>query len=159
MCADHDRREGEGVGPQEYTLIKIAVLKPELISPQLAGRKVYLPAATLRPETMYGQTNCFIKPSGDYGVYEMKNDEIFICSDRSALNMSYQDLTKREFHTDLLMRVQGEKLLGLELKAPLSKYEKVYALPMEQIKMDKGTGVVTSVPSDSPDDWATLRDL
>lgn len=54
MCADHDRREGEGVGPQEYTLIKIAVLKPELISPTLAGRKVYLPAATLRPETMYG---------------------------------------------------------------------------------------------------------
>jgi len=24
---------------------------------------------------------------------------------------------------------------------------------------DKGTGVVTSVPSDSPDDWAALRDL
>lgn len=23
MCADHDRSEGEGVGPQEYTLIKI----------------------------------------------------------------------------------------------------------------------------------------
>ena len=30
---------------------------------------------------------------------------------------------------------------------------------METIKMDKGTGVVTSVPSDAPDDWATLRDL
>ena len=25
--------------------------------------------------------------------------------------------------------------------------------------MNKGTGVVTSVPSDSPDDYATLRDL
>ena len=25
--------------------------------------------------------------------------------------------------------------------------------------MAKGTGIVTSVPSDSPDDWATLRDL
>lgn len=25
--------------------------------------------------------------------------------------------------------------------------------------MNKGTGVVTSVPSDAPDDWATLRDL
>jgi leucyl-tRNA synthetase len=30
---------------------------------------------------------------------------------------------------------------------------------MHSIKMDKGTGIVTSVPSDSPDDWATLRDL
>ena len=25
--------------------------------------------------------------------------------------------------------------------------------------MDKGTGIVTSVPSDSPHDFATLRDL
>ncbi len=25
--------------------------------------------------------------------------------------------------------------------------------------MTKGTGIVTSVPSDSPDDYATLRDL
>jgi leucyl-tRNA synthetase len=30
---------------------------------------------------------------------------------------------------------------------------------MDSIKMDKGTGIVTSVPSDAPDDYATLRDL
>jgi leucyl-tRNA synthetase len=48
----------------------------------------------LRPETTYGQTNCFILPSGEYGAYEMKNDEIFICSRRAARNMSYQGLTK-----------------------------------------------------------------
>jgi len=35
----------------------------------------------------------------------------------------------------------------------------VYCLPLLTIKMNKGTGVVTSVPSDSPDDWAALRDL
>jgi len=28
----------------------------------LAGKDVYLIAATLRPETMYGQTNCWIHP-------------------------------------------------------------------------------------------------
>ena len=27
-CADHDRASGEGVLPQEYTLIKVEVLKP-----------------------------------------------------------------------------------------------------------------------------------
>ena len=27
-CMDHDRSTGEGVGPQEYTLIKLKVLKP-----------------------------------------------------------------------------------------------------------------------------------
>ena len=31
------------------------------------GRDVFLTAATLRPETMYGQTNCFVLPEGDYG--------------------------------------------------------------------------------------------
>lgn len=26
-CADHDRASGEGVGPQEYTLVKMRVLE------------------------------------------------------------------------------------------------------------------------------------
>ena len=30
---------------------------------------------------------------------------------------------------------------------------------MLSILMTKGTGIVTSVPSDSPDDYASLRDL
>lgn len=50
-------------------------------------------------------------------------------------------------------------MLGCALKAPLTPYEKIYALPMMTIKDDKGTGVVTSVPSDAPDDYAALRDI
>ena len=50
-------------------------------------------------------------------------------------------------------------MIGKALSAPLAHYEKVYALPMTTISMNKGTGIVTSVPSDSPDDWAALRDL
>lgn len=49
--------------------------------------------------------------------------------------------------------------MGVALKAPLTSYEKIYCLPMLTIKEDKGTGVVTSVPSDSPDDYAALVDL
>lgn len=49
--------------------------------------------------------------------------------------------------------------MGLPLKAPNSSYERVYSLPMMTISMLKGTGVVTSVPSDAPDDWAALNDL
>mgnify|MGYP005983745971 CR=1 FL=1 len=41
----------------------------------------------------------------------------------------------------------------------MTSYERIYALPMLTIKEDKGTGVVTSVPSDSPDDYAALVDL
>lgn len=45
------------------------------------------------------------------------------------------------------------------MKAPLSKLNNIYALPMMNVLMNKGTGIVTSVPSDAPDDWAALRDL
>ena len=54
---------------------------------------------------------------------------------------------------------KGDDLLGLPLAAPHAVYETVYALPLLTISMKKGTGVVTSVPSDAPDDWAALRDL
>lgn len=53
----------------------------------------------------------------------------------------------------------GDELLGLPLSAPHAVYPEVYTLPLMTISMGKGTGVVTSVPSDAPDDWAALRDL
>ena len=60
---------------------------------------------------------------------------------------------------ELSISSTGDTLLGLGLSAPLTCYEVIYTLPMLSIKEDKGTGVVTSVPSDSPDDFAALRDL
>jgi leucyl-tRNA synthetase len=41
----------------------------------------------------------------------------------------------------------------------MTSYEFVYVLPLPSISMNKGTAVVTSVPSDSPNDFAMLRDL
>ena len=61
-CMDHDRASGEGAGPQEYTLIKLRVLDPMPAVLTKIDKPVYLVAATLRPETMYGQTNCFLHP-------------------------------------------------------------------------------------------------
>ena len=116
-------------------------------------------AATLRAETMYGQTNCFVLPEGEYGLYQMINNEYFIVSDQAARNFAYQEMTPEFGKYECLAKLTGFDLIGKALKAPLSPYEKVYALPMSTISMTKGTGIVTSVPSDSPDDWAALRDL
>jgi len=55
----------------------------------LEGKKVFMIAATLRPETMYGQTNCYVLPEAEYGVYEMQGDEYFICSERAARNFAF----------------------------------------------------------------------
>jgi leucyl-tRNA synthetase len=53
---DHDRQSGEGVGPQEYTAIKMEIVefgeKAAKVKELAGGRKVVMVAATLRPETM-----------------------------------------------------------------------------------------------------------
>ena len=164
-CADHDRQSGEGVGPQEYTLIKLRVKDvPEKWLHAIKGdQKIFLVAATLRPETMYGQTNCFVLPEGEYGLYQMHNNEVFVCSRRSATNMIFQNLGPREAgeagdEPVELLTVPGTDLVGLPLLAPFAEYDTVYALPMFTISMSKGTGIVTSVPADSPDDYVCLRD-
>jgi len=126
---------------------------------QLADRSVFLAPATLRPETMYGQTNCFVLPDGDYGAFEMANDDVFIMTERSARGFAHQGLTKEWGKVNCLLELTGRDLLGLPLKAPNAQYERVYTLPLLTISMGKGTGVVTSVPSDAPDDYATLREL
>eukprot|EP00472_Partenskyella_glossopodia_P008685 CAMPEP_0197519170 /NCGR_PEP_ID=MMETSP1318-20131121/4439_1 /TAXON_ID=552666 /ORGANISM="Partenskyella glossopodia, Strain RCC365" /LENGTH=1168 /DNA_ID=CAMNT_0043070003 /DNA_START=14 /DNA_END=3520 /DNA_ORIENTATION=+ len=163
-CADHDRAEGEGVGPQEYTLIKIKVCKPypEALTKALgsAGEsEVFLAAATLRPETMYGQTNCWLLPTGDYSLVKMDSGDIFVCSARSALNMSFQELSGVPKKPVIIGSVKGADLLGMAIAAPLCKYEKVYTMPLLTISMGKGTGVVTSVPSDAPADYAAWMDM
>jgi leucyl-tRNA synthetase len=166
VCADHDRASGEGVGPQEYTIIKLRVLDfPEsspLACAALASKRdrIFLGPATLRPETMYGQTNCFVLPEGDYGAYELVNGDIIIVSDRAARGMAHQDILSAPWGTaPCLVTLKGKDLLGLPLSAPNAVYERVYTLPLLSISMGKGTGVVTSVPSDAPDDYAALREL
>ncbi|EFN76201.1 Leucyl-tRNA synthetase, cytoplasmic [Harpegnathos saltator] len=159
-CMDHDRSSGEGVEPQEYTLIKMKVQEPY---PQqlekLCGKPVYLVAATLRPETMYGQTNCWVHPSMNYIAYALTSGDVYISTERAARNMSYQNFFKEEGKINVLLKLTGKDILGLPLKAPLTFNNVIYALPMLTIQEDKGTGIVTSVPSDSPDDYAALTEL
>ncbi|SJX62163.1 probable CDC60-leucine--tRNA ligase, cytosolic [Sporisorium reilianum f. sp. reilianum] len=163
-CMDHDRSDGEGLGPQEYTGLKMelvqwgALAAPELDA-KLQGKKVYFVAATLRPETMYGQTNCYVGPTIDYGAFQINDTDVYICTERAARNMAFQGTTKERGQVNSLATVKGSQLIGTKIKAPFGLYPEVYVLPMESVLATKGTGVVTSVPSDSPDDYATLMDL
>lgn len=159
-CADHDRATGEGVQPQEYTIIKMEVVSPFPAKMRvLEGKKVFLAAATLRPETMYGQTNCWVLPDGKYGAFEINDTDIFILTERAALNLAYQKLSRVPEKPTCLVELTGYDLIGLPVKSPLSFNEIIYALPMLTILTDKGTGIVTSVPSDAPDDYMALQDL
>ncbi|EIW76689.1 leucine-tRNA ligase [Coniophora puteana RWD-64-598 SS2] len=163
-CMDHDRSEGEALGPQEYTGIKLEVREwseaaKKLVEGKLGGRKVSMVAATLRPETMYGQTNCFVGTAIKYGVFVVNDQEAFLCTYRAARNMAFQGLLSGRGEIQQILEIDGTDLVGTKVSAPFSVNPEVYVLPMDNVLPTKGTGVVTSVPSDSPDDYQTLMDL
>lgn len=104
---------------------------------------IFFVAATLRPETMYGQTNCWLHPDIKYIVFKsVKTNEAWVCTNRAARNLSYQGFTSVEGKVDVLAEILGSDLLGIALSAPLTQHKIVYALPMLSVKEDKGTGVV-----------------
>jgi leucyl-tRNA synthetase len=39
---------------------------------------------------MYGQTNAWALPDGDYAAFRGMDGEVYVMTDRSALNLSYQ---------------------------------------------------------------------
>ncbi|OCK75381.1 leucyl-tRNA synthetase [Lepidopterella palustris CBS 459.81] len=165
-CLDHDRQSGEGVAVQEYTALKLKVKEwPESAQKILEGKlpqgaNVYFVPATLRPETMYGQTCCFVGPKIKYGVFKVSEEEFFVLSERAARNMSFQGIFPSWGVYPQVAQLLGADVIGTLVNAPLSVHKDgVRILPMETVKDTKGTAVVTSVPSDSPDDYATVLDL
>lgn len=172
-CMDHDRTEGEGIAPQDYTAIKLKVKEwapkaAELIRGKIPDRAdVYFVPATLRPETMYGQTCCFVGPRINYGIFKVSENEFYVVTKRAAWNMAFQgtffksdDFPRNEDQLRPVVELSGSSMVGTLVDAPLSIHTQgVRILPMETVLPTKGTGVVTSVPSDSPDDYATVVDL
>lgn len=172
-CMDHDRTEGEGVAPQDYTALK---LKVKQWAPQAEGlvkyklpsdANVYFVPATLRPETMYGQTCCFVGPKITYGIFQVSEKDYYVVTQRAAWNMAFQGtfFSSEKFPRDVrelppVLEMTGSDVVGTLVNAPLSIHDQgIRILPMESVLPTKGTGVVTSVPSDSPDDYATVMDL
>ncbi|MBN1785601.1 MAG: leucine--tRNA ligase [Candidatus Methanofastidiosa archaeon] len=138
--SDHSRLDGEGEIPQEFTLLKFRHGNDFII------------AATLRPETVYGQTNLWVDPDETY-VRASVNQEVWIVSLQCA-----QKLADQEKDVHILENIKGIELIGNSAVAPVIK-RAIPILPSKFCDPNKGTGIVTSVPSDAPDDWMGLFDL
>jgi leucyl-tRNA synthetase len=138
---DHDRQSGEGVTPEEYTLIKY-VLK----------NGTYLPAATFRPETIYGITNIWINPDATY-VEATVNGENWIVSKEAA-----EKLTEQEKKVQVTREFKGKELIGKTFQNPVTKAT-FPILPGWFVDPKVATGVVYSVPAHAPFDYLALRDL
>jgi leucyl-tRNA synthetase len=137
---DHDRQEGEGVAPEEYTLIKFKY-----------GTRL-LPAATFRPETIYGVTNLWLNPDADY-VEAKVDSETWVVSETAAAKLREQKRT-----VTVQRRFKGRELIGKTVTNPAVK-RTLPILPAPFVNTGHATGVVYSVPSHAPVDWLALRDL
>ena len=111
-----------------------------------------MPAATFRPETIYGITNMWINPDATY-VEATVNGENWIISKEAAEKLKEQEKkieVKREF--------KGKELIGKTFENPVTKL-KFPILPGWFVDPKTATGVVYSVPAHAPFDWLALRDL
>jgi len=136
---DADRHEGEGVSQEEYILLKFKY------------NGVCLPAATLRPETIYGVTNIWVHPDSEY--VEVKVDgEKWVVSEAAAKKL------KDQKEVTILRHFKGAEIIGGEATNPLNK-KKLPILPAIFVNPDNATGIVYSVPAHAPIDWLALKDL
>jgi leucyl-tRNA synthetase len=138
---DHDRLRGEGEAPVDYILIKFRFLSGEI-----------LPTATLRPETIYGVTNVWVKPDVEYVRVEI-DKEVWIISESCA-----EKLKDQTYSVKIKGKIKGEELIGKKCINPVLMNE-ILILPASFVNPDNATGVVMSVPSHALYDWIGLTDL
>ncbi len=138
---DHDRQVGEGVTPEDYTLIKFEL-----------DKETYLPAATFRPETVFGTTNMWLNPSTTYVEAQVDNEK-WIVSQQAA-----EKLKEQGRNVKTLRKIKGELLIGRAFENPATK-DKMLILPGVFVDPNQATGVVYSVPAHAPYDWLALKDL
>ena len=109
-----------------------------------------LPAATLRPETIFGVTNMWVNPTVDYH-YVRVNNETWICSEECIRKITYQyDSVK-----PLQKTIKGTDLIGRSCVVPEINRE-VPILAGVFADPNVATGVVMSVPAHAPYDWIAL---
>ncbi|WP_019176906.1 leucine--tRNA ligase [Methanomassiliicoccus luminyensis] len=139
-ASETDISKGGTAETNEYTLLKFKC------------EDFYLVAATLRPETVYGQVNFWINPDVEY-VKIRRGDETWVISRPSFEKMKYQ-----KDGLEIVGTVAGADLIGKMALAPVI-HRQIPVLPASFAKPEVGTGLVTSVPSDAPDDWISLKIL
>jgi len=137
---DADRQEGEGVAPEEYVLIKFKF------------EDAYLPAATFRPETIYGVTNLWINPDATYVKVKVDNEK-WITSQTAANKLKEQ--TRK---IEVIKQFKGREIIGKNCTNPVNN-QKLPILPGWFVDPEHATGVVYSVPAHAPYDWLALHDL
>jgi leucyl-tRNA synthetase len=139
---DHDRLQGVGESPIEFTILKFKLDSGEI-----------LPCGTLRPETVFGVTNIWINPEVEYLKARIDDKETWLLS-HQAVDKLKDQLKKVEVYGS----VMGRSLVGrFATNAVTGK--KIIVLPADFCDPDGATGIVMSVPAHAVWDMIALMDL
>ena len=111
-----------------------------------------LPAATLRPETIFGVTNMWVNDEVEYIIAKIGNEE-WILSEKAVKKLKYQ-----LDEVEVIGKIHGKELVGKKCIAPIINKE-IPILPAKFVSPDIATGIVMSVPAHAPYDYVALRDL
>ncbi|MDR0791392.1 MAG: leucine--tRNA ligase, partial [Methanomassiliicoccaceae archaeon] len=139
-ASETDISKGGNAETQEYTLLKFKC------------NDLFLIAATLRPETVYGQVNFWVNPDVEY-VKMRKDGETWVVSPAAAKKLAYQ-----KDGCEVIGKIKGKDMVGWMCEAPMI-HRSIPVFPAGFCDPSVGTGLVTSVPSDAPDDWISLMDV
>lgn len=123
----------------EYTVVKFR-----------AGGYV-LPAATLRPETLFGVTNLWVDPGAEYQKARV-GGETWLASSECLRKMGFLGMASGSSGT-----VSGSQIAGMSAEPPHGG-PAVPVLPARFVERGTGTGIVMSVPAHAPFDMQALLD-
>ncbi len=137
----HDTKNDAQPRIEEITVVKF----------KDAESDAYFVCATYRPETIYGVTNLFVGESVGYV-------SAIVGGERYYMSLESTHALARQMKIEVEKTVDVKDLLARHAINPVTK-ETVPVLPGFFVKADVGTGVVMSVPSHAPFDYAALERL
>ncbi|MEM2694246.1 MAG: leucine--tRNA ligase, partial [Archaeoglobaceae archaeon] len=138
---DHDLLIGDESSIVEFTVIKFRLENSDLI----------FPCATLRPETVFGVTNIWLKPS-KYVLASVDGEKWILSRE------AFEKLTFMDKKIEFLKEIDAADFFGKKVIVPLVN-RLVPILPAEFVDLDNATGVVMSVPAHAPYDYVALKEL
>lgn len=135
--AEADIQEWKGAQIKDYVIIKFAC------------DDMMLPAATMRPETIFGVTNIWINPDAAY-VKAKVDGETWLLAEPAVRKL--QDMDKK---VQVIGRFDVNELIGLEVRNPATG-DAVPVLEGGFVDSNEATGIVMSVPAHDPFDLIYL---
>lgn len=108
--------------------------------------KGIFPAATLRPETVFGATGLWINPNENYVIANVLGNRM-ILSEKAAFKLSFQI-----DNIEIIEKIKGSKLVGTKAENPITG-KLIEVNGAEFVDVNFGTGIVMSVPAHAPFDY------